>query len=192
MDRMDQMRATNPLKRKEVQLYMTVWTYFLDLAAHQAYDLFRMIRPAVDIRLNEFKRALCEDFVTPYKDMNNRTTKRKRDEAEHININVEHMLGSNTHDHVLIENKDKKDIHSYFCLLRNIKKKTIYGCVKCSKGFHVTCYTAYHCQGALEGDAKALADMIINGYPYDLLRGPNKASKHIRTMKDMKQVNKLL
>ena len=66
------------------------------------------------------------------------------------------------------------------------EKKTIYGCVKCGKGFHVNCFTAYHCQGALEGDAKALADMIMNGDPYDLPRGSNKVSKHIGTMKDMK------
>ena len=66
------------------------------------------------------------------------------------------------------------------------KEKTIYGCFKCGKGFHVNCYAAYHCQGALEGDTKALADMIINGDPYDLPRGSNKVSKHIGTMEDMK------
>ena len=56
-------------------------------------------------------------------------------------------------------------------------KKTIYGCVNCKKGFHVNCFTAYHCHGALVGDTKALADMVIaaNRMP----RAANKTSKHV-------------
>ena len=187
VDRMDQMRATNPIKRREKRLYMSVWTYFLDLATHQAFALYKVIREDDDMNLKEFKRAICEDLVTPYKELDSSTRKRHRTkEHYHINMHVEDMLGSNTHDHMLIENKDKNDIHCYFCLMRGIKKKTIYGCVTCAKGFHVNCFTAYHCQGALEGDAKALADMIMNTDPYDLPRGYNKVSKHIGTMKDMK------
>ena len=45
--------------------------------------------------------------------------------------------------------------------MRGIQKKTIYGCVACKKAYHVNCYMAYHFQGALEGDTKALADMVI-------------------------------
>ena len=32
-----------------------------------------------------------------------------------------------------------------------------------SKGFHVDCFTAYHFQDALKGNAKALVDMITRG-----------------------------
>ena len=62
----------------------------------------------------------------------------------------------------------------------------IYGCVKCGKGFHVNCFTAYHCQGALQGDSKALCDMIVHENPNELPRASNKRSKFIGNMKDMK------
>ena len=41
----------------------------------------------------------------------------------------------------------------------------------------MNCFTAYHCRGALVGDTKALADMVIaaNKMP----RGANKTSKHV-------------
>ena len=41
----------------------------------------------------------------------------------------------------------------------------------------MNCFTAYHCHGALVGDTKALADMVIaaNKMP----RGANKTSKHV-------------
>jgi hypothetical protein len=96
---------------------------FLDLATHQAYSLHKVIIDENDMSMVEFKRGICEELVTPYQDLDNRTKKRRRTVQDgHVNINVEHMLGSNTHEHMLIENKDKMDIHCYFCLLRNIKK----------------------------------------------------------------------
>ena len=37
VDRVDQLRSTNPIKRKEQKIHMTLWTYCLDLCIHQAY-----------------------------------------------------------------------------------------------------------------------------------------------------------
>ena len=187
VDRMDQIRATNPNKRREKRLHMSIWTYVLDLAALQAFALFEhmgFLQPGQTMTYSDFKRHLCEDLVSPYKAV---TGKRNRiaNEAVNEDIDVRRILGSNEHVHMLIENKNKQDIHCMFCMLRGIKKM-IYGCVKYGKGFHVNCYTAYHCQWALQGDSKALCDMIVRQSPNELPRASNKRSKFIGTMKEMK------
>ena len=80
--------------------------------------------------------------------------------------------------HLLIETINKTGIHCHFCLLRGVKRKTIYGCTKCERGFHVNCYTAVHFQGALKSDTGALADMILST-ERPLPRGMNKKSKYV-------------
>ena len=91
---------------------------------------------------------------------------------------VEAVVGADDHKHMLIENTNRADIHCSFCLFRGIKKKAIYGCVKCKKGFHDNLYTAYHLQEALKGDAKALATIIMV-WEKSLHRASNKRSKHV-------------
>ena len=41
VDRVDQMRSTNPTKRREAKIYMSLWTYCLDLVVHQAYCVYK-------------------------------------------------------------------------------------------------------------------------------------------------------
>jgi hypothetical protein len=64
--RMDQKHATNPTKRKEQRLHMSLFTYFLDMAALQAFSVFQCICPLESIYFAEFKRSLCEELVTQY------------------------------------------------------------------------------------------------------------------------------
>jgi len=181
VDRMDQKRATNPTRRKEQHLHMSLFTYILDLAALQAYSVFQIIRPSErSISFVEFKRSLCEDFVTQY-----RSHRKRPCNVENEPLAVENVLGSNEHSHMLIENMNRAGINCYFCLFRGIKKKTIYGCVKCKKGFHVNCYTAYHCQGALQGDAKALSAILMS-CEGNLPRASNKKSKHVGDISSLK------
>jgi hypothetical protein len=86
---------------------------------------------------------------------------------------------------MLIEIINQADINCYFCMFCGIKKKTIYGCIKCQKGFHVNCYTAYHCQGALQGDAKVLSAMLMS-CDKNLPRASNKKSKHVGDTSSLK------
>ena len=64
VDRMDQKRSTNPCRRKEMKLHMTLWTYYLDLAVIQGYAIFQVINPSSRITLQDFKRGLCEEMVS--------------------------------------------------------------------------------------------------------------------------------
>ena len=43
VDRVDQMRSTNPTKRKETKIHMSIWTYCLDLVIHQAYCIYKVL-----------------------------------------------------------------------------------------------------------------------------------------------------
>ena len=43
VDRVDQMRSTNPTKRKETKIHTSVWTYCLDFVIHQAYCIYKLL-----------------------------------------------------------------------------------------------------------------------------------------------------
>ena len=72
VDRMDQKRATNATKRREKRLYMSIFTYILDLACHQAFCLLLTIRPKEIFSFQEFKRKLCEELVKELKESRKR------------------------------------------------------------------------------------------------------------------------
>ena len=102
---------------------MSVWTYVLDLASLQAFALFHHMgfsAPEQWLTYSDFKRQLCEDLVSPYEAVNGKQN-RTAQETVNEDINVRRILGSNCHEHMLIENKDKQDIHCMFCMLRGIK-----------------------------------------------------------------------
>ena len=156
VDRMDQKRSTNPTKRKEKRLGMSIFTYLLDLSVLQSFAIFKTIRPYDKATLTEFKRDLCDSLIY---DLRERKALRKVERSEVMKI--DNVLGINDCQHMLVENLNKKDINCHLCLYMKKKKKTIYGCVQCRKGFHVNCFTAYHCTGALKGNTKALMCMVL-------------------------------
>lgn len=167
VDRADRKWSTNPTRRGGKYLHMSMFTYVLDLSVLQAHNVLQTIKSDDNVSLVQFKRSLCEALVNPYRKTRNHV------EDKYWRIVVEGVLGSNQHPHMLVENKGKKDIHCYLCLFVNKKRKTIYGCVKCGKGFQVNCFTAYHCKRVLKGDAKALA-MMIRGCEGNIPRASNK------------------
>lgn len=165
VDRMDQRRSTNPTRRKEQRLHMNIFTYVLDLCAHQAYVVKQGIYDETITSLVEFKRSICEAFVLPFRS----SRKRPRDPVTVANQALEENLGRIEDTHMLTTNLGKTGIHCHLCLMRNEKFKTIYGYIKCKRGFHVNCYSAYHFQGALRGDAKAIVAMVMQSE-----KGPTK------------------
>ena len=44
VDRMDQLRAAAPCRRKETRLNMSLFTWVLDLSVHNAYSVFSHLR----------------------------------------------------------------------------------------------------------------------------------------------------
>ncbi|KAG6952756.1 hypothetical protein JG687_00012806 [Phytophthora cactorum] len=47
----------------------------------------------------------------------------------------------------------------YLCSLWNIKKKAKYGCIKCERGFHVECFTAFHHRDVLKNSPQLRASL---------------------------------
>ena len=43
VDRVDQMRSTNPIIRREKKIHMSLWTYFLDLVLHQSFCIYKTL-----------------------------------------------------------------------------------------------------------------------------------------------------
>jgi ribosomal protein L37AE/L43A len=126
----------------------------LDLAMLQAFALHQVI----DARHNvldfvSFKRSICESLVLPLRSQQKHC---RSSEKENSNL-MESVVGTvgDSDGHLLIETINKTGIHCHFCLLRGVKRKTIYGCTKCGRGFYVNCYTAVHFQGALKSDTAA-------------------------------------
>jgi hypothetical protein len=54
----------------------------------------------------------------------------------------------------------EQDIPCYLCKLRGFHSKTQFGCAGCRVGFHIECFTAFHCKDGLKGNMKTLLDMI--------------------------------
>ena len=79
IDQLDQGLATAPTKHKEIQLQMTMFTFFLDLCVSQAYVLCKKIQPKEKVMMTEFKRQLCEKVVTNYTTtISSKTTKKHK------------------------------------------------------------------------------------------------------------------
>ena len=71
VDIIDQRRSTNPTRRNEKKLGMTMFTMVLDLAVHNAFALYLWIREEEnatepEITYREFKRRIAVDLVAPY------------------------------------------------------------------------------------------------------------------------------
>jgi hypothetical protein len=247
--RLDQKRATNATKRRERKVYMSIFTYVLDLACTQAHALFVFTQTKTKkneklFDFVEFKCQIAQDLVVPWRCVNNKVTPvvpwrcvnnkvtpekqyclhsdnqrkeplpnklylpqpppkappKKRTTDEDVGVEkyshpspkrkmlpVHEVMGTNLHTHMLISNIGKKATTCFFCGFRKIKKRTFYRCVECKKGYCVDCFTAYHCAGALKGQPKMLAEMIIksecglDGLP----RAHNRACKHVGTIADL-------
>ena len=94
------------------------------------------------------------------------------------------VLGTNDGAHMLIENIDKRDLQCYFCSLQGKRSRSIYGCVACKKGYHVNCFTAYHCGGALSAHSKELIQTIVQ--TGESSERKNKKSKYVGEITDIK------
>ncbi|POM75332.1 LOW QUALITY PROTEIN: Hypothetical protein PHPALM_7578 [Phytophthora palmivora] len=65
VDRVDQLRSTNPIRRKERHLSISILTWALDLALINAFSLFRKVvgDASARVSLREFKRRVAEKLT---------------------------------------------------------------------------------------------------------------------------------
>jgi len=107
--------------------------------------------------------------------------------AQPTSRGINETLGGISKIHMLLQNKGKKknnssaqDVPCYLCKLRGFISKTIYGSPQCKVGFHMGCFTAFHYKDALNGNIKALMDMIKSSEMSDNRR--NRKSSYVGTL----------
>ena len=66
VDRVDQMRSTSPTKRKEMRIHMSIWTYMLDLAIHNAYCIYIQL---MEKELIQDSKQIVEEEEVGVRDM---------------------------------------------------------------------------------------------------------------------------
>ncbi len=77
-------------------------------------------------------------------------------------------LGVIDEAHMLLENLPRKkdesipqDIDCFLCRKMGKELKTIYSCIKGRKGFHISCFAAFHYRGTLSSPHKATLDVVF-------------------------------
>lgn len=185
VDRMDQHRSTNPTRRKEKRLPMTIFTLLLDLSVHNAYALHKVLEPSRQISYREFKWGISEKLVEAHLLSRNRRPRREDGEnsGHSTGPGIERM-GDIMLNHMLLENVNKTGVVCYLChVLDNSKRRsTIYGCAQCGKGFHVNCFTMYHFQNALIEHKPVLRRLIMDADGESSTRRQTKRGKYINTI----------
>ncbi|ETL77356.1 hypothetical protein L917_21703, partial [Phytophthora nicotianae] len=133
VDRVDQLRSTNPIRRREKRLGMTMFTWLMDIAIINAHTLVKTIRPTTgkEISLREFKRKIADVLTSNEKQNKSRRDLQKKKRSQE---SLDEIIGMDTSLHMITPNStdhSKGRLLCHLCSLRNIKKKAKYGCTKC-------------------------------------------------------------
>ena len=142
VDCMDQLRPTNPTRRCEQRLEMSLFTFILDASCLNAYAVYKVLYPLQShkVGFREFKRRICEGMCTPQ--LKKRAALKVKVPTLPKSLIDDSSRLSDT-EHMLIENIDSSRVECFLCrYTKNIRKTTRYTCVGCLKGFCVNCFTA--------------------------------------------------
>jgi hypothetical protein len=159
VDRVDQLRSTNPNRRREKRLDMTLFTWLLDIATINAYPLLKRTTTS-SITLREFKRRIADSLTKSEKEA--RRLKARRDQKRQREA-LEDVVGADSSLHIITPNSTTNSngkLACYLCSLRGLSKKSRYGCTKCERGFHVECFSAFHYQDVFKARSPALRQAL--------------------------------
>jgi hypothetical protein len=174
VDLMDQRRAVNPTKRKEPRLSMTLWTWALDLALHNAFALRAEMNAGEDILFREFKRRVAEQLVTPLLTLRASRVPRARSVLPEAPPNLEDALGESVSNHVLVKTKTRR--RCFLCRVTEGKEtRTSNYCLGCAKGFCLNCHASFHHNERLRGHHEilnVLSEAAVESGPYRSRRVP--------------------
>ena len=194
VDIMDQRRSTNPTRRNEKRLSMTIFTLILDLAVHNAFAMYGWlceVRNISDEEISycEFKRRIAVDLVAFHLSVIESRQEKQRisDGVPPLDGRMDEIIGEDVSMHLLLPTLEKKRIQCYLCkILDNSKqRKDHYCCTTCRVGFHPECFTAFHHQDALAVHRKTLYRLIKAGDGGDNGHR-NKKQKYISSINDLK------
>ncbi|KUF85454.1 hypothetical protein AM588_10000940 [Phytophthora nicotianae] len=158
VDRVDQLRSTNPTRRKEQRISMSIFTWLLDLSLINAFALMHHIQANAKAprTLREFKRRVCESLTNAQRGKaRSSSSKRRRSEPtpQHDTINSGlHVLTPNSSDH------SSGKLVCHLCSMRGTKtSKSRFGCTGCLVGYHVGCFAVAHYKDAFHTTTPSVA-----------------------------------
>ncbi|ETK85176.1 hypothetical protein L915_09965 [Phytophthora nicotianae] len=123
VDRVDQLRSTNPIRRKETRLSMNTLTWAMDMALINAFCIFNKVSGSAckRVTLREFKRRVAEQLTLPQRVRMERK-RRPTPPAE----TLQEIVGMDTSVHTITPNStkfSKGKLVCYLCTLRGLSKK---------------------------------------------------------------------
>ncbi|KAJ8577400.1 hypothetical protein ON010_g1814 [Phytophthora cinnamomi] len=163
VDRVDQLRSTNPTRRKEMRVSMRLLTWVLDLSVINAFALMKHIetkeKPPKTLR--EFKRRVCESLTSSLRSI----TKRKEALSKRFHAEpFPSVSGVGNAVHVLTPNSRENSSAELVCRLYSLQgiknSKSSLGCVNCKAGYHVACFVVAHHKNQFDNPTPSVAKAL--------------------------------
>lgn len=177
--RVDQVRASSAMMRKEHRVSMSLFCFILDPAIQNAFALYRCLGHSNFKTFREFKRNIDEQLVLPQIKSN-----KQRSILRLVSSNE--SAGDGQMLHVLLENVRHSSTANvarqcYLCKHLNIncngKSTSIFSCSICKVAFHVNCFTLYNYHKHFKSNEKRLFEEIDG-----LRNGDFSSSKRHKTI----------
>ncbi|KAE9041166.1 hypothetical protein PR003_g12877 [Phytophthora rubi] len=124
VDRVDQLRSTNPIRRKEKRLSMSILTSALDLALINVFTLFKKIacEDATRVSLRDFKQRVAEKLTA----VQRVRLEKERHRKPAPNKPIADVVGADDSVHAITPNSNQHSggrLTCYLCSLRGFAKK---------------------------------------------------------------------
>ncbi|POM59005.1 Hypothetical protein PHPALM_36271 [Phytophthora palmivora] len=139
VDRFDQMRSTNPIRRRKRRLTMSIFTWLLDVAIHNAFVIYPIIERGNGVlkSIRSAKEEIVNRLVTAQQ-QHMQSLRQRTNHREPI----EDIIGSDSSQHMLTRSRSK--LLCRLCAIRGGKNRVKYACTRCRLGYHVECFMAVH------------------------------------------------
>ena len=167
VDRVDQYRATAPVRRRERRVDAIIYSYIIDCSIHNAYAVSRKLDEE-NRTYYQFKIDLALTLMSALPngkygmlagiagmdgdedDLNERNTigifKGAREGLLCIESSLIAGAGSDHIDHYLVETVGKKYVNCFVCnfMSKDRCSRTCNTCMACKKGYHPNCFALFH------------------------------------------------
>lgn len=135
VDRMDQLRAGAPTRRRESRVHMSLLSWIFDIGVNNGFAIYNELRIANStlerLTMDDFKQKVVSGFI-------------HEQPADIIPVTP----SPNIKNHFLLKSKSR--VRCFVCYARGKNVKVAMVCVHCQRGFHLSCFAAYHHRDAFQ------------------------------------------
>jgi hypothetical protein len=159
VDKVDQVRSSTALLRRERRVSMSLFSWVLDAAIINTFAVVQILDPdTTNLKnIHDLKLQLIQALVKPWVDLKpvpSAVDLAMPPTATTSQRNLLASVGVLDSEHVLLELVGGKRARCHLCyLLYNTERKVTDGCHGCKKAFHVNCFALFHYAGGFNGNA---------------------------------------